>query len=384
MNRILNLLLLVLFLFALLMSCELTSPIGDGSGGGDGDSDGDGDGDGDEDDDDFDDDMFDDDDDDDDNNDDQDTSIIDTEICDEWDVEIVHKQARLLILQDVSGSMEMDDEGNVIPPPNKWSMAKEAISAMLDEFQDDVEFAADTFPNPGVDAFDNCNVSDPVMTDALPDNGDTINSAFEAITPDGSTPLYLAMKNFLTPDYAPLFTDDTYESYLLVVSDGQDTCGTQDGGGGFVMPEDLTEVTTQLLNEQGIMSFVIGFGSGADPDQLNAIAAAGGTEFTEFIPADDQQSLEEALETLIISIVACVYQMEEPDGYMVDPDKVNLYFNDDDTPIPYDEDCAAGEGWQWVDFDQFIFEFCEDACEDLQEGVEKIRAEFGCDQVVVN
>jgi len=41
---------------------------------------------------------------------------------------------------------------------------------------------------------------------------------------------------------------------------------------GYSMVQDFVNVTNRLKNQMGINSFVIGFGTLVDPDQLNAIA----------------------------------------------------------------------------------------------------------------
>ncbi len=375
MGRILKLNGLFVLLLTFGMGCESADGVDDETADDDGEGSDDDDDNGDDDDDNGDSDIWDDDDDDDDEPD----AGIDTDICDEWEIELNYKPSRLLILQDVSLSMIQDAGGHEIPPPHKWSMAKEAIAAMLETFDEVVEFGVDSFPNPGGNF---CYVSQPLLIDTELSASDGINTALAAVTPDGSTPLYLAMENFFDDNYAPLFIDPTFDSYLLVVSDGKDTCGDiYDQWQDSVNHEDLAAITSQLLDEQGIMTFVIGFGEGADPVQLNAIAAAGGTEFDEFIPAEDQQSLEDALETLIGSVISCTYEIEEPDGDNVDKDKINFFF--DDVVVPYDEDCTQETGWTWGNAEKTIVEFCKKACDDLQNGVATIRAEWGCETIVV-
>jgi hypothetical protein len=137
---------------------------------------------------------------------------------------------------------------------------------------------------------------------------------------------------------------------------------------------------TEALLAAGIKTITVGYGDNADEEALDAIAAAGGTEFDEYLPAVDSEALQDALETVGGSIISCIFEIDEPDA-SADPDNVNFYF--DDEVVPYDEDCAAGVGWTWVDPpDNTMIEFCEEACNELQGGlVDEVSAKFGCPTV---
>jgi hypothetical protein len=217
----------------------------------------------------------------------------------------------------------------------------------------------------------------------------------EEYVPIGNTPLYCAMDQHTKPLYVEDFPAEQGDSYLIVVSDGMDTCGSLpllgnechngwvwDVGDWTVFPDHLTSKTEELL-ELGIKTIAIGFGEEADPEQLNAIAAAGGTSFTEYIQADDDAELNAALDSIASEVVVnCIYDIELPEEESVDPEEVNFYF--DGEVVPYDEDCGVGIGWTWVDPpDNTQVEFCEGACEQLQSEVEIISAKWGCPTVYV-
>ncbi len=363
---------LVLWAVLLLM---IAPGCGDDRAGDDDDNDngGDGDADGDDDDDDgFDTDGFDDDDDDD------DTDIIDTEVCDLQEIQLEAKLPKLMILEDVSGSMVTDEDGN---PVEKWNQAKAALTNMVNDFEKDVDFGLDIFPDGS--GFDNCGVSNPVLADCADENAQTIIDHLNGISPDGATPLRDGMQNFTNTNYAPSFTSVDANSYLLIVSDGQDTCG---GIFNPVTPQVLGTLTARLLNDHDIKSFVIGFGDGVDPDQLNAIAENGGTDFNTYLIAEDQASLEAALESIVDTLISCIYEVLHPDDPNVDVDNVNFYFviNGVEQRIGWDDNCAAGKGWTWRNPEHTIVEFCAEACETLQSGVvESILIEYGCDPVPI-
>jgi hypothetical protein len=315
------------------------------------------------------------------------SSDSDSDVCYEEELEIEPVITRVVILQDTSGSM---DEGF---PLTKWEHTVLALATLLSTWGDsDIEFGFDFFPN--YYYWSSCGFLTAMKVPPGPDTEDQILDFLYWYAPIGATPLYCAMNQFLELDYAEGFPEYGYESYLLVVSDGQDTCGTlpylsvecfdginEDFGDYSIYPYHLTAKTEELL-DLGIKTIAIGFGSDVDPVQLNAIAAAGGTPFTEYLHAEDAVELNDALETIVSEVaVECLYYIGFPDEEEVDPDEVNFYFDGD--VVPYDEECADGVGWTWADPpDNTQVQFCEEACAELQSEVEIISATWGCPSVI--
>jgi von Willebrand factor type A domain len=298
-------------------------------------------------------------------------------VCDEQDFVIDIVPVRLMILQDLSGSMIGD----------KWTETKAALSSILTTWNGvEIEFGYDIFPD-GTQADTGgwwCGTTDPVQIDCDINHQADIIAHQNTVDPDlgyGLTPLWCGMNNFNSPTYAPLFTDSSVESYLVVVSDGQDSCGTTcPHGGGSVTEAELRQVT-QLLLAAGIKTVVIGFGTGVDPDQLDAIASEGGTPWSTYFTASDQLSLENAFDQIAASVISCTYDIDEPSAE-ANPDEVNFYF--DDVVVAYDDGCTTGEGWTWVDAGHTQVEFCPQACNDLKAGnIAEISARFGCPTVIV-
>ena len=290
-------------------------------------------------------------------------------ICDEQEIPIEHVPIRLMLLQDRSSSMS----------GTNWTQAKNAIQSLLDTFDDDgIEFGLDYFPDP---ASTSCTTSSPVVLDSAPGQQEEIMDALNAISPIYSTPLYCAIDNFNEPDYAPVFTNNELEHYLIVVADGEDSCsmGCDGEPEGYVTPDALAEITQQLV-WNGTKVIVIGFLAPWDTAQLQAIAQNGGTEFTDYLIASDEASLEDALNSIATFVYSCVFDVDEPDA-SANPDKVNFYF--DGEVLYYVEDCDAGDGWTWANEEHTQVEFCGEACDLLMNGeVDSITATFGCDTVV--
>jgi hypothetical protein len=180
----------------------------------------------------------------------------------------------------------------------------------------------------------------------------------------------------------------------MVVSDGADSCGTDcanppvdaDDPKDDTEPEDMEQITSDLLS-LGIKTFAVGFGSnvagsGVSQEQLNAIAENGGTPFTEYFQAEDPEDLENAFDQIAAAVIPCTFEIDDPDP-SADPDKVNFYF--DGEVVGYDEDCANGEGWTWVDAEHTEVEFCDAACTQLRTtGVDLVSATFGCPTIIID
>jgi von Willebrand factor type A domain len=298
----------------------------------------------------------------------------DSEVCGEFDFNIEFVPTRLMILLDMSGSML----------PTKWTQAKTALLNLMTIWQNktEIEFGFDIFPNNKTI----CEIDQPVVTDCVPGTSNTqaISSFLQTGHPEGGTPLCAAIQNFDAdqfPNYAPEFTSNDASSYLLIVSDGDDSCGGLSCDGPPMNPGAPADKLGELaanMSTKGIKTLVIGFGSlVANSKHLKQIAANGDSPFTTPINAANQAELEQAFEDIAAAVVGCVYEVEQPPEGDVDPDNVNFYFDGD--VVPGDPDCALGVGWTWTDDDPPRVEFCEEACNELQSGsVSTVSAKFGC------
>jgi len=294
------------------------------------------------------------------------------EVCGAEDFTIEAVPSRIMILQDISGSMQ-DNAGW---GSSKWTQAKQALTSMLNRFKGQLEFGFDAFPRNGA-----CGPGAKVVIDSQFSAALTIIRELPGIYPSGSTPLLASMRKFQKSGNAPRFLSRDATSYLIIVSDGDDTCA----GGIFGMgatSQQLRTASANLLKQMGVRTYVIGFGNGASPQKLNAIAAAGGTGRKKFINAMNTQELTNALNQIGSSVVSCVYDLSEQTSDDVDLNKANFYL--DDVVVGRDDGCANGHGWQWANGERTRVEFCEEACARLQSGeVSKISVTFGCETVVV-
>ena len=316
---------------------------------------------------------------------DKDTENTDP-ICAESDLHVERKPVALMLLVDMSGSMAPffnDETGNTWDNPEnpgRWGLVKPAIENLLDQYDNGaIQFGYDSFPEQD----GNCSVSSAPAYDIAPGNNELIREtlpAADAVRHMGWTPMKIAIANYLDATFAPNFYSSELEKYLLLISDGQDTCG--DGNGTKATPAELGELSGVLL-EAGIKTLTIGFGKGGSDDftaQLDAISAAGGTQFTSHLSATSQQELEDAFASLATSIASCKFEIPEQDN-TVAADKLNFYF--DDEVIPADPDCAENKGWRWGDDTHTEVIFCKEACDTLQNTENTVKATWGCPTIVV-
>jgi len=318
-----------------------TDADGDGDGDGDADSDSDGDGDADSD------------------SDSDGDGDGDSETCAEKEVDISINPVRMMILQDMSNSMQ---QGTTSDTDSKWVQAQAALTTMLEnEDLAGIEFGFDVFPNQV-----SCNVTAGVISDTLVDNQAAIIDLFPDMVTFQGTPLLKGMNAFLDATYAPLFADGTTSAYLLIVSDGADTCALGTSTGTGATEAQLTTATESLL-AAGIKTFAIGFdvsGDASGQAQLNAIAAAGGTDYTTFIEASDEASLTEALADIGATVASCEYTIEWSDEELatMDMDYVDVLIDGESALLAADGCETGGEGWTWVDDEHTTFLLCDSTC----------------------
>ncbi len=297
-------------------------------------------------------------------------------VCSEQIFRVEYIPVKLMILLDMSGSMVL--------PADKYPIAVDAITGMLDHFSGKFLFGFDTYP----DRFEpeSCTVDNPIWFDCAPGNEADVAAWLEANAPAMATadPLLLLMRKFLDdPDYAPRFTSAGApgDAYLVIVADGDDTCGPEAVVDWEVTWEAELSETARSLNEAGIKTIVVGYTENADGATLDGIARNGGTPFDTHIPAMDQDALVTALDTIAGTIVGCNFEIADP-GPSADPNKVNFYMDDD--VVPFDNGCEFGIGWTWVDEEHTTVQFCDQSCGQLKTGdIDNVTAKFGCPAVVV-
>ena len=114
----------------------------------------------------------------------------------------------------------------------------------------------------------------------------------------------------------------------------------------------------------GVATFVVGFGGGVDPNQLNVFADAGGVPrndpTTRYYQADDAMGLQMALDQIAGSVVGCSFSLAE-----TPPNVDDLFVFLDDQSVP--RDTSHTNGWDYDPATNQIT-FYGSACDELQAG----------------
>jgi hypothetical protein len=218
---------------------------------------------------------------------------------------------RVFILLDQSGSM------GGAADPNKWEQARRALETLMaSEAAQEVEFGLGVFPSGG-----DCGTGSQIIYPIPEATAESVNDYFTSNTPTGHTPLLDALE-LHTTDTAANLNDPLYSNFILVVSDGADTClqetcveGCAEGDADCVArceanseAEVISQagtVTTRLRVEQSIRTFVIGFGFGVSDAQLTAIAENGGTELGRWLAANNVTELSAAFDIVLDEMLEC-------------------------------------------------------------------------------
>lgn len=324
---------------------------------------------------------------------DSETSSETAEMCVSFEFDVKQLPIRVMIALDRSGSMsycyDPDDCEDLslheIPEEKKkWTFAKAAIQDAVYAYEDRVDFGIDVYnvrKEKGEETQSMCDMASAVHTDTAPHNADNVMSIFDEFQPNHGTPLLLAIMNFKEQAYAPNLLSPGAESYLLIISDGRDTCGTSTdalSGVPDATPEDLGREVEYLKKKWGLKTVAVGVGTDIEPLQLSAIAKAGGTKFDDFLDATRVEDLEMAMESIAEALsVSCSFEIGEQEPETTNLDLVNVHF--DGEPVPRDDGCMADTGWTWADEDRTVIQFCEEACEQLKIGdVESVSGEIAC------
>lgn len=255
--------------------------------------------------------------------------------------------ANVLIVLDRSSSMNEDIGGGT-----KWDIGRDAIADMLATHGDRIRFGLMLYPGLDLPCEQGMECGPgTVVVDVGDATADAINTALsDASTCSFGTPTAEALTELV--GYAGL-EDTTRANYILLVTDGQSTC------------EDPVPVVTTLRGEAPeIKTFVVGFGSGVDPNELDDMASEGGTARANGPPlyyeADSASSIADAFSTIAGSVLSCSYTLSS-----VPPDPNALFVYIDGVLVP--RDTTGADGWDY-DAGSNQVDFSGSTCTYLQSG----------------
>lgn len=257
----------------------------------------------------------------------------------------------------------------------KWEVAVAAIQTMTQNYTGKIRFGLTMFPdlvNPTCD-------QDVIPIPVGPDNEMAISTMLgnalmtaDPYFPNGPcvTNIDTAMVQATTE---PAFTDPDRDSYALLITDGKQSSGCSSAGG-----DNGTTMTIQSLHDNmKVSTFVLGFGAGIDPAQMNIFADAGGVpagDPTKYYDASDQMSLDAALDTIANKTLGCTFALDQTPP---DPNEIYVFFNNVDKVT---QDPTHAMGWDY-DAASNQVTFYGATCDKLKAGeVTDVDIVFGCDE----
>jgi len=168
----------------------------------------------------------------------------------------------------------------------------------------------------------------------------------------------------------PGLRDPTRRGFVLLITDGaQAGCSAGGGNNG-------TAATIAGLHDAGVDTFVIGFGGQVDTVSLNLFADRGGQPSGDptnhFFKAEDQASLQTALDKISGRTLGCTYTLGT-----VPPDPTKLFvFFDKTTQVL--QDPTHTNGWDYDPATNRVT-FYWQPCDDLKNmKVMKLDIVYGC------
>jgi MYXO-CTERM domain-containing protein len=221
--------------------------------------------------------------------------------------------ARVMVLFDRSTSMTETLTGT---SSTKWTVASEALTSVLGDFQSKAEFGLAMFPQAQSDCTLGADLAGAVTprTGALPPISTML--AAGPFTRNGFTPIGQSLVEMAS--YAPM-NDTSKRRYVVLFTDGVQDCPSTQSGQIWSADTNAAKVTD--LRNKGIKTFVIGFGRTSSGDgvrvsALNKMAYAGGTGRTGcnrfatsptdpnlcYFQADSPEELAAAFEEIAVQI----------------------------------------------------------------------------------
>ena len=261
----------------------------------------------------------------------------------------------MLIVLDRSNSMNQSGGTG----GTRWTIARNALNQVLADHGDNVRFGLDMF------AANNDCAAGQINVGVGDDTETAISNAYNGSTAGSNTPIrstMTALKNYNG------LKDPSHPNYVLLITDGEESCS------GLFDPPPSAPVQ-QLRNQTpSVKTFVVGFATSADSDQLNDMAVAGGTALpgsTKYHRANNASELSQALNSILGTVLSCSYTLDQ-----VPEDLADLYVYQDDTAV--EQDTTHTNGWDY-DPAEGTLTFYGAACDALENGtVTDLNIVYGC------
>ncbi|MEY4515228.1 MAG: hypothetical protein RLZZ450_7350, partial [Pseudomonadota bacterium] len=255
----------------------------------------------------------------------------DPETCDKVNLTGAPQSPDILIVLDRSGSMVglggMRNMGK-----NRWVPSVSAVKKLTSSLTETVAFGLMLFPAPnppgmmggggitipGIGTFGGGggmppNTCTPGKVNVPVDinTADEIAAVLDMSMPDfGATPTTASMAAARMALAGECADCKPTPKYILLVTDGQPTCGM--GGTGDTTPEDIAATNAAIddLTKDGVKTYVIGYDTASDPDAaaaMDGFAMHGGTD--KHYPVEDEATLIAELTRIAGALVPCEFEL---------------------------------------------------------------------------
>jgi hypothetical protein len=260
-------------------------------------------------------------------------------------------------------SCSMNDQiGTGASRDTKWNIARAATHNLVTSYMGQIRFGLTVFP--GTEQM--CMMNPPrcapgaINVQVGPgQEGAVSNFLTGSTTCQGGTPLTEELHSLVS--YNGL-ADTMRPNYMLLITDGMPTCNM----------DPTAEVTANFRRTPPVKTFVVGFGSAVDRNQLADMARAGGTARATspaYYQADDAASLRAAFAAIAGAVISCDYHLS---SVPPDPNQLYVYFNG--TMIPQN----GTNGWTYNAGPNQL-QFHGSSCTQLQGGgVGQLVVVYGC------
>ncbi len=297
--------------------------------------------------------------------------------CGGFEFSIEAVPPNLLIMLDRSGSMGYNVPNSNL---NRWEVAKQAIEQVTTTFDDKIRFGLGTYSacvgngcSPGttvVPIADNnaaaINAFLAMTVGAGSNDGSNVNGEgkIEYLCSSGDPETSTGASLDAQLGSAPL-QDPERDNAIMLITDGAES-----GACVFDGIDGPTAAANLFAQAIPVKTFAIGFG-GADLDEINAIAAAGGTQ-TGYL-ADMADDLNAALEQIANAVATCTFELDQVPP---DPEEIYVFFDKDPAGVPNDPQ----NGWTYDPLTNTV-SFHGAACEAIKSGaVVDIDIVYGCNE----
>jgi hypothetical protein len=301
----------------------------------------------------------------------------------------------LVVMYDKSGSM--GDPADGFDPAKRWIPVGTGMKSFLSDTGSRSMRASLQFFPLGGDLQSTCNAAygtPRVPMSPLTDAGPFV-SAIDATTPNGGTPTLPALTGAISYARSVASANPEQKTVVVLVTDGEPGYRVNGQNVPGCPDNDIAHVASAaqgaLAGNPSIATYVIGVGPSLQ--NLNSIAAAGGTGQALMVPVNDPgqttASFQSALEKIRSATLSCVFGMPKaPDGQQLDADRVNVIFTKgtgQEVTLGYSADCANGQGWRYDNrANPTKVELCPASCGAVQaDGKGKMTVAFGCKTVSV-